>query len=1571
MIIVPAIYASFLGSNSDFNIYVSHGDTAITLESADYRAYILHTEKSGVLLNGLFDLYLGQESYLDPIPPEIALRAPINTTYISANISVDYSATDNLEVYTCWYQWNNRSNSVNISMPSCENTSFIGSEGYNNLTVFAEDFGNNVAGNTTEFTIDTLSPVTTDDSEPGIHWHSNDTILAYQRNITFNIIELNSVLNKTYYCVYNYSQTPCTNWTILTPINSTAMMSIMIGADSARQLSVSYFSEANYGDNESVKTSNKIFLVRGSDVDDLTNATLTDIKGHSVVRESELINSTLNSTMLISSFVLNSSTDNSTIEGSNLTNAKISSCTLVHSNTLNSVLTTSSGINGGACYFETSDIQDSIADRSLVNSSEISNSNISRSEIADSVILNSLVQLSTIDSAMVENLTVYGARIEGDILISGKIIYNNLQYYGPFNISKIYASVPPVEYGTLAANQSVVKNGTKIYMTYRGGVGYTASLDISQISSSSVAVMNDAGSGMDVVANDGIYTSPEITIASAEGSRIISGDISDALGNGWNVSLTIIVDDTAPEIGDFSVIYPIGQTEVARDQFVTIIASVYNATSVSLNCSGMGGGFQTMTRISSTDNYSAQCIANSPVNGEFTIYAYDQAGNLRIFNSSVSIDLTPPDSVENLSAEVLSRSVNLSWSNVSGDTRYYRIYRSISPSVSKSSGNLIGNTTQLVYSETLNSSGTFFYAVSAVDDVSLEGELSNIANISISAEPGMPYGTLSILPIVARDTAQINMTFAGSDIGYTISLNTSAVDSAGDLLNFTDNHDGTYVLRFNISAGNSKPDGDYRLNVSVQNSYQIFHPIAYLHLDNTVPNGSMSIVGMVGVGFTDYNRSYSGTRQVYLNTSFEDDYGVDKCRFANEDRSFTEWAECQKVKSWLLSLENGQKIVIMQIKDSAGNIFETNGSILLNTTGVGLDTTAPVGLYVVDDGAYTNSVTSMHVAWFNASDHESDLLAIPLSYEYSIGTVVNSTDVLAWTNSGGLTDLTITGINLSDENTYYVNVRAINTVALTDVASSDGITIDTNPPSTPSIISSVSQAVWTAVDSVNFSWNSSDALSGVNAYSFILDQSNTTVPSAISSADDSVIYSGLGDGTFVFHVRARDNATNWGSQRTYAIYIDNSAPSTPRMSASQDINSTTGTFNWSQSSDISGITDYYLEVGTTQGGADILAERVGNVTSKSITGLISGTTYYVRVKAENGAALWSSFSDTVSNTIDVRAPIILFKRPSGLVSNGTIDLFVMTDEPSICSYRSSPILAYSQFAYTGSYIHDQQINKVMGTNNYQIQCTDLVGNSNTSSIDFTALSGISLDMMNFESASGNVAGQLGSFILNMTSGGTGVGELDVSSFDVRLTGFDNLLIDDKNVFDMGAGRYNVSFVLPLKSGAYTLNITYSHLSISQPLAVVDLNLTVLYGGSGLSPKSQSNVVYSAAGNHMVGIASDSKDPRLSGGSTNISTSSRISKGASYIFVTGADADVVRKNDYLKQGTFSTQVTPTFGSVLNEKNTVRAELSYGDISIIGNDSFSTGDYRLNIQNIGFNATSRKTILNITVLKPGQN
>jgi hypothetical protein len=112
---------------------------------------------------------------------------------------------------------------------------------------------------------------------------------------------------------------------------------------------------------------------------------------------------------------------------------------------------------------------------------------------------------------------------------------------------------------------------------------------------------------------------------------------------------------------------------------------------------------------------------------------------------------------------------------------------------------------------------------------------------------------------------------------------------------------------------------------------------------------------------------------------------------------------------------------------------------------------------------------------------------------------------------------------------------------------STSFTIQTPPPPTPTVVSAPSVTsstypdsnTWYALNTASLSWNKDE---GVTGFSYILDQSASTIPDDTSEGTDTTkTYSSLLEGRSYFHIKAL-NSVGWSGVTHFLIQTDLSKP---------------------------------------------------------------------------------------------------------------------------------------------------------------------------------------------------------------------------------------------------------------------------------------------------------------------------------------------------------------------------------------------------------------------------------------------
>ena len=257
--------------------------------------------------------------------------------------------------------------------------------------------------------------------------------------------------------------------------------------------------------------------------------------------------------------------------------------------------------------------------------------------------------------------------------------------------------------------------------------------------------------------------------------------------------------------------------------------------------------------------------------------------------------------------------------------------------------------------------------------------------------------------------------------------------------------------------------------------------------------------------------------------------------------------------------------------------------------------------------------------------------------------VVDVNDLLAllgqWGQTEGLADINNDGI---------VNVND-----LLILLANWGGESDTTPPPAPVISSPThpDEGQWYDNNDPLFEWTIPDDPSGIAGYSYVLDQSSSTTPdTTIDTTGNSKSYTNVDDGIFWFHVRAQDNADNWGAADHFKVQIDTNNPPAPVISSpthpdeGQWYDNNSPHFEWTTPDDLSGIVGYsYVLDQSSSTIPDTTIDTTGNY--KFYNDIDDGI-WWFHVRAVDNAENWGT-TDHYKVKIDVHNP------PAPVISSPT------------------------------------------------------------------------------------------------------------------------------------------------------------------------------------------------------------------------------------------------------------------------------------------------------------------------------
>ncbi len=326
-----------------------------------------------------------------------------------------------------------------------------------------------------------------------------------------------------------------------------------------------------------------------------------------------------------------------------------------------------------------------------------------------------------------------------------------------------------------------------------------------------------------------------------------------------------------------------------------------------------------------------------------------------------------------------------------------------------------------------------------------------------------------------------------------------------------------------------------------------------------------------------------------------------------------------------------------------------------------------------------------------ATDYDLDVAT-----DSGFGSIIGS-----YTNIS-LTSKSVTGLGAGT--TYYYRVRSLNSSGTSSNSNSiSTITVPADPTATAA--SSITQSSFTA------NWNSATGATDYDLDVATDSGFGSIIGSYTNISLTSKSVTGLGAGTtYYYRVRSLNSSgTSSNSNSISTITV----PTDPIATAASSITQSGFIANWNS---VTGATDYDLDVATDSGFGSIIGLYTNiSLTSKSVTGLTSGTTYYYRVRSNNASGT-SSNSNSISTITIPADPIAIAASSitqSGFIANWNsvqgatdYDLDVATD-----SGFGSIIGSYTNISLTSKSITGLSVST---TYYYRVRSTNASGTSSNS-----------------------------------------------------------------------------------------------------------------------------------------------------------------------------------------------------------------------------------------------------------------
>ena len=852
-------------------------------------------------------------------------------------------------------------------------------------------------------------------------------------------------------------------------------------------------------------------------------------------------------------------------------------------------------------------------------------------------------------------------------------------------------TIPPIIYLNTPANGSWVQAGNTAFT-------YTPMEVWTFITNCTLAIDNVNYTNSTPVIN-GVLNSFTVNLPN-QGTSLWNITCSDIMPNvGTSSTFVLSVDNESPQINSVSIMYPPGKDQVKEGQMISVRVNASDTGSgiaaILINCTNLGGGIQTLVvpvvGNANSGTWVAQCgLSGTPLaedNISISITAVDGVFYAQSTDVNVSVDNIPPPNPSPIDIVLWpagnNASVNISWSATS-DAVAYNIFRSTAANFSILPSNMIATTTNTYYIDTPGTDGTWYWKVTAVDNLGNENR-TDISENSTIIDTGAPSITNIQVSYPAGQTAAKN--------GDVIRIRATITDPQGIVSESID------VSQINTTAGNATPTNIggnvYELNVTIDSTSGDDDRYVYVYATDNVGNvrpGVSATVAMDNsvpeITVIDDGNFTATTTTIHAMWNALDNKSSLTYRYMVYDNfgnqiipwTSTTLTDITRTVSPPLS-ESVTYYWAVNATDSAANSFVNY------TDGIDVDTTPPVFVSISDTGAWTNAHVELNASWV-AQDTESGISR----YQYRFGEDQNNDGIVdrwftyylnesMWKNDTFATGPNKTawidiGLNtsvsapislpqgLANNMTYFFQVKAENGAGSATYAMTDGIRTDyTNPQITSGgkivatgiNLTAVSPGALANTNAVNITYQCTDTISGVQNCSLSFDYNNSLSPTVLDvtgGLTTSYIYNMLQDGLYQFIMVAYDNAGNTDNTSLYAlrdtvapittvvaVQNDSSADATAGW-VSKDVNVTLNVNNFNPSNvNISGInaTYYCLDGACSAYAGTFYITSIGNHTlsywSTDLAGNTEGNNTVNVLVVDNSTIVNSNLTNSnVSNS---------------------------------------------------------------------------------------------------------------------------------------------------------------------------------------------------------------------------------------------------------------------------------------------------------------------------------------------------